>query len=65
MNKLCKSCATEKSLSEFNRRNDRGDGMAAYSNLCKLCKKEYNKNYREKNREKMINHSRNWRINNP
>lgn len=76
MVKFCKECDTEKDVSEFYVRRNRGTGLAGYMYKCKSCskktsreyvsdtKKEYMKNYREKNKEKLKSYIENWRIEN-
>jgi hypothetical protein len=80
MNKFCKSCNSEKDVSEFYVRRNRGNGLAGYTHKCKSCsrktsreynkregnfdKKEYNKRYREKHRDKLNEYSKNWRYEN-
>lgn len=80
MNKFCKGCNSEKNVSEFYVRRNRGNGLAGYTHKCISClrktnreynksegdfdKSEYNKMYREKHREKLNEYSKNWRINN-
>lgn len=80
MNKFCKFCNSIKDVSEFYEKKGRGDGIAGFSNKCKPCsrktsrdynksegafyKKEYNKKYREKNKEKLNEYTRKWRIEN-
>ena len=80
MNKFCKGCNSEKCVSEFYVRKNRGNGLAGYTHKCKYCirntsidynksegnfdKKEYNKRYREKYRDKLNEYSKNWRYEN-
>ena len=80
MNKFCKGCNSEKNVSEFYVRRNRGNGLAGYTHKYISClrktnreynksegdfdKSEYNKMYREKHREKLNEYSKNWRINN-
>jgi hypothetical protein len=76
MVKFCKSCNSEKDVSEFYVRRNRGNGLAGYTHKCKSCckktsreytsldKKEYMKKYRENNKEKLKDYIKNWRIEN-
>jgi len=76
MVKFCKSCNSEKDVSEFYVRRNRGNGLAGYTHKCKSCckktsreytsldKKEYMKKYRENNKDKLKNYIVNWRIEN-
>jgi len=80
MVKFCKECDTEKDVSEFYVRRNRGTGLAGYMYKCKSCirkttreynksdsifdKKEYMRKYREKNKEKLKDYIDNWRIEN-
>ena len=80
MNKFCKGCNSEKNVSEFYVRRNRGNGLAGFTHKCKSClrktnreynksecdfdKSEYQKMYREKHREKLNEYSKNWRVKN-
>ena len=80
MEKFCKSCNSEKNVSEFYVRKNRGNGLAGYTHKCILCirestrkkekseggfdKKKYMKEYREKNKEKLKEYIINWRVEN-
>lgn len=76
MEKICNKCGIKKDVSEFYKRNGRGDGLAGYLYKCISCakktprdkinvdKKEYNKLYREKNKEKLNVYIKKWRIEN-
>jgi hypothetical protein len=80
MKKFCKGCEKEKDVLEFYVRRNRGNGLAGYTHKCKSCiridrkdlnrieydlyKKEYNKRYREKNRDKLNEYCKNWRYEN-
>lgn len=76
MYKFCKGCDSEKNVSEFYVRINRGNGLAGYSHKCKSClrkiskdnlnfnKSEYNKKYRDSHRDKLNEYCRNWRIEN-
>ena len=48
MKKVCNTCNTSKSLSEFNKSKPTKDGL---SYKCKVCVNEYNNQYREDNKE--------------
>ena len=79
MNKFCKGCNSEKCVSEFYVRKNRGNGLAGYSYICKECQKEnnykyksinsekykeYNSSYREKHKDELNEYSKNWRVKN-
>ena len=75
MNKLCKSCESVKSVSDFYVRNNRGSGLAGFTHKCKICIKKSNRNrsydkanymkeYRERNKEKLKEYINNWRVEN-
>ena len=44
--KICTNCGIEKSLESFQKRSSAKDG---YTNLCKLCKREYDNSYYRNN----------------
>ena len=48
--KVCNKCGQEKELCEFNKDKRNKDG---HKNQCKSCKKEYRKDYRNENKEKI------------
>ena len=50
MSKIWYNCKEEKFFDEFDVRKSSKDGLA---NWCKSCKKNYNKEYRKKNIEKI------------
>jgi polyribonucleotide nucleotidyltransferase len=50
--KICKKCNEDKILSEFKPKKQCVDG---YENICKECDKKYQKEYREKNKDKIKN----------
>lgn len=75
--KTCTKCKIEKEFSEFYKKINRGEGLAGYSSICKSClrktnkecgdlfnKKEYNKFYREKNKDRLNEYTKQWRIEN-
>jgi hypothetical protein len=76
MEKICNKCGIKKDVSDFYKRNGRGDGLAGFTHRCKFCakktsreylsatKKEYMKKYREKHRDKLNEYSKNWRYEN-
>ena len=80
MEKICNKCKIKKDVSEFYKRKGRGDGLSGYMYKCKSCnrktsreynkkegsfeKKEYMKEYREKNKEKLKDYINNWRVEN-
>lgn len=47
--KTCTACGVEKSLEEFQKRSSARDG---HTNLCKLCKREYDNNHYKNNPER-------------
>jgi len=74
--KNCNKCNTDKDVSNFYKKSGRGDRLAGYNHICKDCsrkttreynkseclnKKEYSKNYREDNKEKLDNYIKKWR----
>lgn len=59
--KICNKCGIEKDICEFGIRKDTKDGMMM---CCKLCKKNLNKIWREKNLAKAKKSDKNWRKNN-
>ena len=78
MKKICNKCKMEKDVCEFYKRKNRGNGLAAYYYKCRTCsasrknvkgvgtfdKKEYMKNYRIKNSEKLNLYLKEYRDNN-
>ena len=62
--KRCGRCNQdkEKSLNQFPKFSRSADGLAAY---CKICNREYLKEYREKNKERRLADLYLWRQNNP
>lgn len=51
--KICSKCKQEKSITEFNVMKRMADGLNIY---CRKCQYLYNKEYREKNKEKLKKH---------
>lgn len=62
MNKICKRCQEEKSITEFGNNKTEKDGKKIY---CRECELKRGREYREKNREKVNQAARNYRKNNP
>lgn len=60
--KICKKCQTNKSLEDYGDNKNNKDGKSIY---CKECERLRGIEYRNKNREKVNQSSKNWRINNP
>lgn len=56
--KLCAKCKREKSIAEFYKHIGRNDGLQTY---CKSCSREYNRHYREDNREYFIRYNKQYR----
>jgi hypothetical protein len=52
--KVCNKCGEEKGIEEF-----RAQGC-----ICKICRSEYNKEWRENNKEHIKEHHKEWRENN-
>ena len=61
-NKVCKKCGEDKPIQEF--RLQKYTKHEYYKSICKLCERENNKLYREKNREKEANRLKEYRLNN-
>lgn len=61
MKQICKKCNIEKDLYDFNIDKKAKSG---HINMCKLCFKEYSKNYRAANKEKIIISNDIWKNNN-
>jgi flagellar biosynthesis GTPase FlhF len=70
--KVCSKCKEEKEVCEFSKSSNRKDG---YQSQCKNCKKEwklnnrehvleYNKNYNQKNKEKLNGYKKKWKQSN-
>jgi hypothetical protein len=59
--KYCKGCDTNQDIIRFH--NDKRNKDGKY-HLCKSCKAQEDKRYREKNREKLIKYAHEYRINN-
>ena len=60
--KKCIRCAIEKSLDQFGNNKNNEEGKSKY---CKECERLRGIEYRNKNRKKVNESSKNWRINNP
>lgn len=60
--KECKKCLNKKALSEFWKRKHSKDGLRSE---CKDCLREVNKKYYQQNREKYLERSKIWALNNP
>ena len=60
--KKCIKCGVIKLISEFNRQTQNKDGLGSY---CKSCAKEYDKNWRKANPEKVKEYSKKWKNANP
>jgi hypothetical protein len=52
--KICSKCNTEKDFKDFAKDNSRKDGLMY---VCKLCRKNQNKKYRQENKEKVMAYS--------
>ena len=61
LTKKCTCCGVEKTLSEFHKNKRYKLGVRS---KCKICRAEENKQYRENNREKILEHGRQWYKNN-
>jgi hypothetical protein len=59
--KQCTTCKIEKPLINFCVNKSKKDG---FNDICKSCKKEYNKKYREINKESEIKRLKKWREDN-
>jgi len=60
--KQCKRCTIEKPLDQFGDNKNNKDAKSSY---CKECERLRGVEYRNKNREKVNQSSKNWRNNNP
>ena len=60
--KICKKCGINKPLDDYGDNKKNGDGKSIY---CKECERLRGADYRNKNRQKVNESSKNWRINNP
>lgn len=60
--KICKKCQINKSLGDYGDNKNNKDSKSIY---CKECERLRGIEYRNKNREKVNESSKNWRINNP
>ena len=59
--KVCAKCKVWKPLGEYNKNKNCKDGMRSE---CKKCQKEYNKQYRENNKERIKEVNKQWKENN-
>ena len=59
--KKCRACGETKELDEFNNNKKTKDGKQSY---CKDCMRQYNKQYRNANKEKISAYNAEWRKNN-
>ena len=55
--KVCSRCKEEKPLEAFSKNRSRKDGL---QRECKVCRKQYNKQYRQKNREKILEYNKQY-----
>ena len=60
--KICKKCQINKSLEDYGDNKNNKGGKSIY---CKECERLRGIEYRNKNRKKVNESSKNWRINNP
>ena len=60
--KKCSICEIEKIKNDFNKCGSSKDGLYY---ICKECRKPITKAYNKENRSKMLESSKNWRLNNP
>lgn len=58
--KTCSKCRQQKPLSAFSRHNGTKSSKSGYRSTCKSCDVEYNRLYRERNREKVNANKRRW-----
>jgi len=56
--KECTKCKVDKPLNEFSKEKSGKDGLRSN---CKSCEKEYNKKYRQANRDKVLESKKKWR----
>ena len=59
--KYCNGCKQSKALTEFSKQSDKRDGLRS---RCKVCRRAYNKKYKQNNREKVNTSNRKYRQNN-
>lgn len=59
--KKCYSCLAEKELTEFTKDKTKGDGLKIY---CKSCANSKKKQWREKNKDKVLAYDRQWQAQN-
>lgn len=63
--KTCSKCLQQKSIDKFSRHNGKKSAKSGYRASCKNCDVEYNKQYRQANREKVNQAKRLWAAKNP
>ncbi len=62
VSKVCRSCQTDKPISEFSKNSKNKDG---YRYFCKVCEKEKAKSYYEQNKERVKATVRAWQKDHP
>lgn len=60
--KTCSKCHESKPVTEFHRNSSTKDGLQYQ---CKACAREYQREYKEKNRAWVREYNRRWRLQNP
>ena len=60
--KKCTKCNVDKPLNEFYKHKTHKDGL---KHKCKECLKKFQKNYRQKNKDKIREYSKQWKKDNP
>jgi hypothetical protein len=63
--KTCSKCRQEKTLESFSRHNGEKSAKSGYRSTCKSCDVQYNREYRNRNREKVNARRREWGKKNP
>jgi 5-methylcytosine-specific restriction endonuclease McrA len=58
--KTCSKCRQEKTLESFSKHNGKKSAKSGHRASCKACDVEYNRLYRERNREKVNENKRRW-----